>query len=202
MDFELDASRPAAGIPPIDFRALLNDEQFAAVTAPPGPLLVLAGAGSGKTRTLTYRVARLVAAGCHPERILLCTFTNRAAREMVSRVESLLGVDMRRCSAGTFHHIGNRVLRRHGHALGLSPDFGILDPEDARTLLASVITELGVPALTARRFPTPKVLLGLISLASGTRQPLEAVVEQHNLKLLDQAGTMAQVARRFAERKR
>jgi DNA helicase-2/ATP-dependent DNA helicase PcrA len=121
---------------------------------------------------------------------------------MVARVESLLGIDMRRCSAGTFHHIGNRILRRHGQAIGLSPDFGILDPEDARTLLASVIAELGVEALTARRFPTPKVLSNLISLASGTRQPLEKVVEQHNLKLLDQAGMMAQVARRFAERKR
>ncbi len=185
-----------------DLTRELNPQQIAVVEAPPRELLVLAGAGTGKTRTLTYRVARLVAAGCHPERILLCTFTNRAAREMVSRVESLLGVDMRRCSAGTFHHIGNRILRRHGQALGLSPDFGILDPEDSRTLLASVITELGVPALTARRFPTPKVLLNLISLASGTRQPLEKVVEQHSLKLLDQAGIMAQVARRFAERKR
>ncbi len=185
-----------------DLTRELNTQQIAVVEAPARELLVLAGAGTGKTRTLTYRVARLVAAGCHPERILLCTFTNRAAREMVARVESLLGIDMRRCSAGTFHHIGNRVLRRHGQAIGLSPDFGILDPEDARTLLGSVIAELGVEALSARRFPTPKVLANLISLASGTRQPLEKVVEQHNLKLLDQAGMMAQVSRRFAERKR
>ena len=185
-----------------DLTRELNPQQIAVVEAPPRELLVLAGAGTGKTRTLTYRVARLVAAGCNPERILLCTFTNRAAREMVARVEALLGIDMRRCSAGTFHHIGNRVLRRHGQAIGLSPDFGILDPEDARTLLGSVIAELGIEALSARRFPTPKVLANLISLATGTRQPLEKVVEQHNLKLLDQAGMMAQVARRFAERKR
>ena len=185
-----------------DLTRELNPQQIAVVEAPPRELLVLAGAGTGKTRTLTYRVARLVAGGCNPERILLCTFTNRAAREMVQRVESLLGIDMRRCSAGTFHHIGNRVLRRHGQAIGLSPDFGILDPEDARTLLGSVIAELGIEALSARRFPTPKVLANLISLATGTRQPLEKVVEQHNLKLLDQAGMMAQVARRFAERKR
>jgi DNA helicase-2/ATP-dependent DNA helicase PcrA len=173
-----------------DLTKELNPQQIAVVEAPPRELLVLAGAGTGKTRTLTYRVARLVAAGCPPERILLCTFTNRAAREMVARVEALLGIDMRRCSAGTFHHIGNRILRRHGQAVGLGPDFGILDPEDSRTLLASVIAELGVEALTARRFPTPKVLSSLIGLASGTRQPLGAVVEQHNLKLLDQAGMM------------
>jgi DNA helicase-2/ATP-dependent DNA helicase PcrA len=75
---------------------------------------------------------------------------------MVERVEELLGIDMRRCSAGTFHHIGNRILRRHGEALGLSPSFGILDPEDARTLLSSVIAELGIEKLSARRFPTPR----------------------------------------------
>lgn len=200
MKYVLKTSAPQRQA--FDLTRELNPQQIAVVQAPPRELLVLAGAGTGKTRTLTYRVARLVAAGCHPERVLLCTFTNRAAREMVQRVEGLLGVDMRRCSAGTFHHIGNRVLRRHGQAIGLSPDFGILDPEDARTLLASVVAELGVEALTARRFPTPKVLLGLIGLASGTRQPLEKVVEQHALKLLDQAGMMTRVAARFAERKR
>ncbi len=200
MKYVLKTSAPQRQA--FDLTRELNPQQIAVVEAPPRELLVLAGAGTGKTRTLTYRVARLVAAGCPPERILLCTFTNRAAREMVARVETLLGVDMRRCSAGTFHHIGNKILRRHGQAIGLAPDFGILDPEDARTLLASVITELGVEALTARRFPTPKVLANLISLASGTRQPLARVVEQHNLKLLDQAGMMEQVARRFAERKR
>ena len=200
MKYVLKTSAPQRQA--FDLTRELNPQQIAVVQAPPRELLVLAGAGTGKTRTLIYRVARLVAAGCHPERILLCTFTNRAAREMVSRVEGLLGVDMRRCSAGTFHHIGNRILRKYGQAIGLSPDFGILDPEDARTLLASVITELGIEALTARRFPTPKVLASLIGLASGTRQPLEKVVEQHALKLLDQAGLMTRVAGRFAERKR
>ena len=200
MKYVLKTSAPQRQA--FDLTKELNPQQIAVVQAPPRELLVLAGAGTGKTRTLIYRVARLVAAGCPPERILLCTFTNRAAREMVARVEALLGIDMRRCSAGTFHHIGNRILRRYGQAVGLGPDFGILDPEDARTLLSSVIAELGVEALTARRFPTPKVLSSLIGLASGTRQPLGAVVEQHNLKLLDQVGMMERVALRFAERKR
>jgi DNA helicase-2/ATP-dependent DNA helicase PcrA len=200
MKYVLKTSAPQRQA--FDLTRELNPQQIAVVEAPARELLVLAGAGTGKTRTLTYRVAKLVAGGCPPERILLCTFTNRAAREMVTRVEGLLGVDMRRCSAGTFHHIGNRVLRRYGPAVGLGPDFGILDPEDARTLLGSVVAELGVEALTARRFPQPKVLCNLIGLASGTRQPLARVVEQHDLKLLDQAGMIEQVARRFAERKR
>jgi DNA helicase-2/ATP-dependent DNA helicase PcrA len=187
---------------PFDLTRELNPQQRAVVEASPGELLVLAGAGTGKTRTLTYRVARLVAGGCPPERILLCTFTNRAAREMVSRVEGLLGVDMRRASAGTFHHIGNRVLRRFGPALGLSPDFGILDPEDSRTLLGAVVAEFGLQALTARRFPQPKVLANLISLAINTRRPLLKIVEEHGLRLLDQALMVEEVATRFAERKR
>lgn len=187
---------------PFDLTRELNPQQRAVVEADPGELLVLAGAGTGKTRTLTTRVARLVAGGCPPERILLCTFTNRAAREMVARVESLLAVDMRRASAGTFHHIGNRVLRRFGPALGLSPDFGILDPEDSRTLLGAVVAEFGLQALTARRFPQPKVLANLISLAVNTRKPLLKVVEEHGLRLIDQALMIEEVATRFAERKR
>ena len=187
---------------PFDLGRDLNPQQRAVVDAPAGEILVLAGAGTGKTRTLTYRVARLVAGGVHPERILLVTFTNRAAREMTARVEDLLGIDMRRSAAGTFHHVGNRILRKHGQALGLSPSFGILDPEDARTLLAGVIAEQGLAALSSRRFPTPKVLSNLISLAQGTRRSLRKVVEEHKLKLLDRAPMMEAVAEAYAARKR
>ncbi len=187
---------------PFDLSRDLNPQQRAVVDAPKGEILVLAGAGTGKTRTLTYRVARLVAGGVHPERILLVTFTNRAAREMTARVEELLGIDMRRSAAGTFHHVGNRILRKHGHALGLSQSFGILDPEDARTLLAGVIAEQGLAALSRRRFPTPKVLSNLISLAQGTRRPLRKIVEERKLKLLDRAPMMEDVAKAYAARKR
>ena len=126
---------------PIDFRAELNDEQYAAVSAEPGPALVLAGAGSGKTRTLTYRVAWLLTHGVNPWEILLLTFTNKAAHEMLSRVENLTGVAMRKFWGGTFHHIGQRVLRIHGKAIGLEPHFNILDQSDAESLLNATIRE-------------------------------------------------------------
>src|SRR3954463_7446701 len=97
----------------IDYARELNPQQLAAVTAPPGPALVIAGAGSGKTRTLTYRVAYLLEQGIPPDRILLLTFTNKAAKEMMLRVTDLLGHKMETLWGGTFHSIGNRVLRRY-----------------------------------------------------------------------------------------
>jgi DNA helicase-2/ATP-dependent DNA helicase PcrA len=180
----------------------LNPQQRAVVEAAPGKLLVIAGAGTGKTRTLTYRVARLLARGCPPERILLCTFTNRAAREMVGRVEGLLGLDMQRCAAGTFHHIGHRLLRRRGEHLGFGADFGILDPEDSRAILASVIAEQGLAALSARRFPQPRQLHGLIGLASGTQVPLPELVQKRTPQLVVQLPAIEATAVRYAERKR
>ncbi|HEX9160912.1 MAG TPA: UvrD-helicase domain-containing protein, partial [Thermoanaerobaculia bacterium] len=96
----------------------LNAEQLEVVHAGEGPLLVIAGAGSGKTRTLTYRVSRLIEDGIDPSDILLLTFTNKAAREMLSRVEQLVTIDTRRIWGGTFHSTGNRLLRRYAEPLG------------------------------------------------------------------------------------
>src|ERR1700745_2339681 len=122
----------------IDYAAALNEQQFAAVTASPGPLLVIAGAGSGKTRTLTYRVAYLLENGIDPRNILLLTFTNKAARQMLDRVASLLPIDANGLWGGTFHSIGNRMLRRHGSALGYSSGFTIMDRGDKKELIARV----------------------------------------------------------------
>src|SRR5499427_9038097 len=102
----------------IDYAAELNEQQHAAVTAPPGPSLVIAGAGSGKTRTLTYRVAYLLEQGIPEDRILLLTFTNKAAREMMRRVADLLGQELPSLWGGTFHSIGNRILRQQAALLG------------------------------------------------------------------------------------
>src|SRR5947209_176248 len=107
----------------IDYARELNEQQLAAVTAPPGPALVIAGAGSGKTRTLTYRVAYLLEQGIPPERILLLTFTNKAAAEMMRRVVDLLGQELENLWGGTFHAIGTRILRRPADQLGYQRDF-------------------------------------------------------------------------------
>src|SRR5256886_12439323 len=123
----------------VDYAAELNEQQLTAVTAPPGPILVIAGAGSGKTRTLTYRVAYLLENGIDPRNILLLTFTNKAARQMLDRVANLLPVDASGLWGGTFHSIGIRMLRRHGSALGYSSGFSIMDPEDQKDLIDTVV---------------------------------------------------------------
>src|SRR4051812_7634632 len=126
---------PSTVGPRIDFAAELNAQQYEAVTAPPGPALVIAGAGSGKTRTLTYRVAYLLENGVVPSSILLLTFTNKAAREMLERVANLVPNDIMGLWGGMFHSIGNRMLRRHAQAAGLQPGFSIMDREDQESLL-------------------------------------------------------------------
>src|SRR5213083_1274180 len=115
-DYVLQPFRPPVDLQ-IDYAGELN-EQYAAVTALPGPALVIAGAGSGKTRTLIYRVAYLLEQGIPPERILLLTFTNKAAREMMRRVADLLGSELSSLWGGTFHAIGQRFLRRHAQHIG------------------------------------------------------------------------------------
>jgi len=166
-------SRTAAG--DVDFSADLNAEQLAVATAPGGPMLVVAGAGSGKTRALTYRLAWLVHHGVEPGRIMLVTFTNRAAREMLSRVEVLVKQRTREIWGGTFHHIANRILRTHGKLLDIAPDFTILDREDSKDLLASSVQEAGVDT-KQRRFPQKNVLAAISSFVQNTLDPLATVI--------------------------
>ena len=124
---------PATPKSDINYASDLNDQQLAAVTAPPGPSLVIAGAGSGKTRTLTYRVAYLLDNGIYASNILLLTFTNKAAREMLERVEHLVPHhDTGDLWGGTFHSVGNRILRRHADELGFNSNFSIMDREDQK----------------------------------------------------------------------
>ena len=160
---------------PIDYEKDLNPEQYRVVTAEGGPMLVIAGAGSGKTRTLTYRVARLIDTGTPPERILLATFTNKAAREMLGRVELLSGVDVRRLWGGTFHHIANRVLRRQGYRLGYGRNYSIMDTDDTKSLLNACIADAGIDT-KAGRFPKGNVLGEIIGYSVNTVTPLEDVV--------------------------
>ncbi|NUN70130.1 MAG: ATP-dependent helicase [Bacteroidetes bacterium] len=166
---------PADAKSRIDYAAELNEKQFAAVTAPPGPALVIAGAGSGKTRTLTYRVAYLLDNGVSPANILLLTFTNKAAREMLERVGELVPFDLRDLWGGTFHSVGNRILRRHARELGWEPGFTILDREDQKELLSSAIEESGIDTKSVR-FPKPEVLGDLFSLSINTGEGIDDLV--------------------------
>src|SRR5215472_3196154 len=140
----------------IDYARELNPQQYSAVTAPPGPALVIAGAGSGKTRTLIYRVAYLLEQGIPPERALLLTFTNKAAKEMMRRVADLLGHELTDLWGGTFHSIGTRILRRHAPLLGYQRDFSILDREDSKHLISTCIAESDIDP-KATRFPKAEV---------------------------------------------
>ena len=171
----------------IDYAAELNEQQLAAVTAPPGPLLVIAGAGSGKTRTLTYRVAYLLENGIDPRNVLLLTFTNKAAREMLNRVANLLPVDASGLWGGTFHSVGNRILRRHGSALGYSSGFTIMDREDQKDLINTVVAGAGIDPKEIR-FPKGDVLAEIFSFVVNTEKPLEELLAEkfpYFLPLLD-----------------
>ena len=161
----------------IDYAAELNDQQLAAVTAPPGPLLVIAGAGSGKTRTLTYRVAYLLENGIDPRNILLLTFTNKAARQMLDRVANLLPVDASGLWGGTFHSVGNRILRRHGSALGYSSGFTIMDREDQKDLINTVVAGAGIDPKEIR-FPKGDVLAEIFSFVVNTEKPIEELLAE------------------------
>jgi DNA helicase II / ATP-dependent DNA helicase PcrA len=172
----------------IDYAAELNEQQLAAVTASPGPLLVIAGAGSGKTRTLTYRVAYLLENGIDPRNILLLTFTNKAARQMLDRVANLLPVDASGLWGGTFHSIGNRMLRRHGSALGYSSGFTIMDREDQKDLINTVVAAAGINP-KEMRFPKGDLLADLFSFTVNTERPMDELLAEkfpYFLPLLEQ----------------
>ncbi len=179
---------PHANTINIDYASELNEQQLAAVTASPGPLLVIAGAGSGKTRTLTYRVAYLLENGIDPRNILLLTFTNKAARQMLDRVANLLPVDASGLWGGTFHSIGNRMLRRHGSAIGYSSGFTIMDREDQKDLIDTVVAAAGINPKEIR-FPKGDVLAEIFSFVINTETPIDALLAEkfpYFLPLLEQ----------------
>jgi DNA helicase-2/ATP-dependent DNA helicase PcrA len=179
----------------------LNQEQLDVVMAGEGPMLVIAGAGSGKTRALTYRVSRLIEDGVDPSDILLLTFTNKAAKEMLSRVEQLVTIDTRRIWGGTFHSIGNRLLRQHAETIGYRSSFTILDAEDAKEMMESSISSLGIKTLE-KRFPKGDVLIDIYSYLINTRTPLELHLENNYPHFGIYRDEMINVFRRYKERKR
>ena len=184
----------------IDYKKELNEQQLEVVFAGAGPLLVIAGAGSGKTRTLTYRVARLIESGVQPRQILLLTFTNKAAREMVRRVETLLPGDDRRITGGTYHHVGHLVLRRNAELAGIRSNFTILDREDASDLMQE-----GAPSASEDgfvKFPKGDVLLEMLSYSRNTEQSLEKVVATRYPMFGEISGEVIRVCNKYGARKR
>ena len=158
------------------YKSELNEEQFRVVVSPPKATLVVAGAGTGKTRAITYRVAYLIEQGVSPQRIMLATFTNRAAREMLRRVEALTGSqNVHRVWGGTFHRIANLILRRHAVSIGYSQNYSILDSEDARDMINLCVEDAAIDT-KAKRFPKAEVLQDIFSFANNTDLPIENVI--------------------------
>ncbi|XOF32883.1 MAG: ATP-dependent helicase [Candidatus Electrothrix sp. YB6] len=178
--------------------AELNAAQRRAVTHGDGPVLVIAGAGSGKTRTLVHRMARLLDRGVEPESILLLTFTRRAAQEMLNRATRISGHSCSRVVGGTFHATANMLLRRHGHHLGFGSGFTIIDRGDAEGIINLLRTSLGLSG-AGKRFPGKRVILNLISGAVNKSRPLEDLLFENHSHLLEFTDDILNVRKEYRE---
>jgi len=185
----------------VDYRELLNPSQLEAVMHRDGPLLVVAGAGSGKTRTLIYRVARLIETGVPPQAMLLLTFTRRAAQEMLHRAEQIAGERARAVAGGTFHSFANNVLRRHGRVAGIAPSFTILDRADMEDVINLMRSRLGL-ASKERRFPKKGVLAEIISMARNKARGLREEIEEDFPYLRDHSEEIQALAAAYESYKR
>ncbi len=183
----------------IDYQTELNAEQFAVVSGADGPALVLAGAGSGKTRTIVYRVAWLIEHGVSPDSILLLTFTNKAAAEMMARVEQLLGTSVRGFWGGTFHSIANRILRRAAERLGYTGAFTILDSDDAKSLLKLCHKE-NAPA--EKNFPAPAVVMDVLSYARNAAVSIAEALDRKQPDWVECEVEFGRIAAAYAAKKK
>ncbi|OIP44373.1 MAG: DNA helicase UvrD [Deltaproteobacteria bacterium CG23_combo_of_CG06-09_8_20_14_all_60_8] len=186
---------PSPGVSPAPSpvnRQVLNASQFEAATTVDGPVLVIAGAGSGKTRTLVYRVAHLVESGVAPEKILLLTFTRKAAEEMLSRASGLLNDSVRHVTGGTFHAVANKLLRRHGAGLGFAPNFTILDQGDAEGIINLIKSSLGLGA-AGKRFPNKHTIVAVLSKSVNRSMALADLLDDQYPHLADFAGDLRRI---------
>jgi DNA helicase-2/ATP-dependent DNA helicase PcrA len=185
----------------IDYAGELNQAQHDAATTLEGPVLVIAGAGSGKTRTLVYRVARLVESGVSPANVLLLTFTRKAAEEMLARAASLVGASCERVGGGTFHSFANTVLRRLGRQIGLEPNFTILDRSDAEDVIALLRSRAGLDR-KERRFPRKNTILEILSMAVNRSVTVPEVVEASYGHLVEHLDDLLRLGTAYARYKR
>ena len=168
----------------IDYENELNPNQLEAVTALEGPILVIAGAGSGKTRTLVYRVARLVESGVPPDNILLLTFTRKAAQEMLRRASMMMDSRCERVRGGTFHAVANTLLRKYAHVIGYEPNFTILDRSDSEEVINILRNQLGLKG-KSRRFPRKNTIAEIFSKANNKLEPISKVMEREYFHFFD-----------------
>ncbi len=185
---------------PRDLAADLNPQQAAAATQGDGPLLIIAGAGTGKTRTLVYRVAHLLEKGVRPDRILLLTFTRRASQEMLSRAERLVGATSKKVHGGTFHATAHRLLRRFGQAAGLAKDFTIMDQGDSADLMQLSRSQLGY-AQKSKRFPKKETLHYVYSRHINTGMPVEEIIREDYAQFTEYLEDFAKVFADYTVRK-
>jgi DNA helicase-2/ATP-dependent DNA helicase PcrA len=185
----------------IDYASELNSAQYQAVTAGDGPILVVAGAGSGKTRTLVYRVAWLVEQGIAPGSILLLTFTRRAAGEMIARAASMLDHRCQEVVGGTFHWLANRVLHRFHKYLSLEPDFGIIDRSDSEQIINLLVGNLGFRE-QHRRFPKKRTIAEIFSKAVNRAETLEHMLSREYGQFLQYQGQLSKLWEQYTSYKR
>ncbi len=194
-DKHLSGGDPFAGLR-IDYRGLLNDAQLEAVTSIDGPVLIIAGAGSGKTRVITYRTAYLAEKGTAPEQIVLLTFTRRAAHEMLSRAEAVSGMNLRAVDGGTFHSFSSKLLRKFGPHIGLERNFTVLDQSDSEDAIKKVRDSLGL-GTKEKRFPQKGTLQDIISKARNKNRTVAEIVKSDFGQFEDELADIERVAKAY-----
>ena len=184
----------------IDYKNELNPSQYEAATTRDGPVLVLAGAGSGKTRTLIFRVARMIEEGVDPASLLLLTFTRRAAEEMIQRAEALMGGRCDKVTGGTFHSFANTVLRRYASLLGFANAFTILDRTDSEDAINLIRTRLGLDK-KIRRFPRKQAIAKIISLAANKTTSVAEVLDSQFSYLFSELDDLSRIEEYYRQYK-
>ena len=193
-------TQPIRNSSALDYRKELNDAQYQAASTVEGPLLIIAGAGTGKTRTLVYRVAHLIDSGVDPHSILLLTFTRRAAEEMIRRAGLLIDSRCNQVAGGTFHSFANLVLREYGRRIDLLPSFTIMDRTDSEAVIQEIRAEMGLNT-KERRFPRKQTCAEIFSMALNKQTPLPELIELEYPHLIESNEELVDLNRRYIDYK-
>ena len=193
-----DLTQPVRNGSGLDYRKELNEAQYDAATTINGPLLIVAGAGTGKTRTLVYRVAHLIDQGIDPRSILLMTFTRRAAEEMLRRASLLIDSRCSQVSGGTFHSFANLVLRAHGRHVNLAPSFTIMDRPDSEDVIQTLRSDMGLNT-KEKRFPRKQTVAEIFSMTHNKQIGLSELLELEYPHLAELNHELAEMQRRYVD---